>query len=258
LKTETPRNIVFTDIDGTILGTDNSFHETKPIIKNILALGAALVFCSSKTKAEIEFYQKELGVTDPFISENGGAVFIPKGYFPFTVSCSRETDKYDVIELGCPYSEVRKALARVSSATGAEIRGFGDMTAGEVAKETGLPLALAISARNREYDEPFRFVRGDEKAMSKALEAEGLSLTKGNKYFHVVGNTDKGRAVTVLKTLFARKFSVIVTYGVGDGGNDLSMLKVVDMPLLIRRHLGVSNANLVVWRNLLRLLSKNG
>jgi mannosyl-3-phosphoglycerate phosphatase len=251
------KHIIFTDIDGTILNTENSCQETKPLIRNILRLGAAMVFCSSKTKAEIEFYRKELGVADPFISENGGAIFIPKDYFPFTVPYSKQTCTYDVIELGAPHSEVKKKLSKVSSAIGVEIIGFGDMTGGELAKETGLPLTLAISAKNRDYDEPFRLVYGDEKAMTKALETAGVTLTAGSRYFHVIGNTDKGKAVTVLKELFARRFGEIVTYGVGDSRNDHPMLAVVDVPLLVRRKLGGNNANLVVWRNLLSMISKD-
>jgi mannosyl-3-phosphoglycerate phosphatase len=257
LKTERPKPIIFTDIDGTILDEEDSWQETKPFIRNILSQSAVLVFCSSKTRAEIEFYRNELGVADPFISENGGAIFIPKGYFSFAFPCSKHTNKYDVIELGAPYSEVKEKLAKVSSATGVEIIGFRDMTATDVARETGLPLELAISAKNREYDEPFRLICGDEKAMVKAFEAEGLTLTAGSKYFHALGNTDKGKAVTVLKGLFATAFGEIITYGVGDCGNDLSMLTAVDVPQLVRRKFGGSNANLVVWRNLLNMISSS-
>jgi len=254
LKTETPKTIIFTDIDGTILDEENSCQETKPLIKQLLALDAALVFCSSKTRAEIEFYRKELGVTDPFIAENGGAIFIPKDYFPFSFPCSKKTRKYDVVELGVAYSVVREKLAGVSAATGAVIVGFGDMTDDEVVTDAGLPLPLAKLAKKREYDEPFRLVHGNEKKMAKAIKAEGFTLTLGGKYFHVLGHSDKGKAAAVLKGLFARKFRNIVTYGVGDSENDLPMLTAVDTPMLVRRELGGRNTRLAVWRNMIRLI----
>jgi mannosyl-3-phosphoglycerate phosphatase len=253
LKAES-KTVIFTDIDGTILSEENSWQETKPMIENILSRGAALVFCSSKTKTEIESFRRQLNVTDPFISENGGAIFIPKGYFPFAIPRSKQTKKYDVIELGSPYPEVRAKLARISSAIGVEIVGFGDMTASDIAKETGLPLAVAVSAKNREYDEPFRIVCGKETAIAKAFEAEGLTLAVGSKFLHALANTDKGKAVTVLKSLFARGFGEIITYGAGDGGNDLPMLAVVDVPQLVRRKMGGNNANLVAWRNLMNMI----
>jgi predicted mannosyl-3-phosphoglycerate phosphatase (HAD superfamily) len=40
--------------------------------------------------------------------------------------------------------------------------------------------------------------------------------------------------VTLLKDLYAKRVSKLVTYGLGDSPNDLSMLEVVDMPMCIR------------------------
>ncbi len=255
MKAENPKAIVFTDIDGTVLNEENSCQETKPLVNSLLTKGAALVFCSSKTRAEVEFCRKELQVDDPFISENGGAIFIPKSYFSFAFPFSKQTNDYYVIELGAPYSAVRRKLLKASSSVGVEIVGFGDMTARDLELETGLPWAMAVSAKNREYDEPFRLVCGDEKALTKALEAEGLTLTAGNRYFHVVGDTDKGKAAVVLKSLFALEVGTTMTFGVGDSRNDLSMLAVVDVPLLVRKKMGGKNANLVAWRNLSALIS---
>jgi mannosyl-3-phosphoglycerate phosphatase len=195
-------------------------------------------------------------VTAPFIVENGGAIFIPKGYFPFPLPCSKKTRKYAVLELGIPYSVVREKLGRASTATGVAIVGFGDMSADEVANETGLSLPLAKSAKEREYDEPFRLVHGNQNAMEKAIATEGLTLVVGGKYFHVLGNSDKGKAVAILKELFARKFRYMITYGVGDSENDLSMLAAVDKPILVRRESGGRNANLVAWRNVLSLVAE--
>ena len=47
-----------------------------------------------------------------------------------------------------------------------------------------------------------------------------------------------------------------VTFGVGDSPIDIPMLKVVDVPLLVRNTSGGKNARLVVWRNVLRLVTQ--
>jgi len=39
-------------------------------------------------RKEIEYYRKKLDNNHPFISENGGGIFIPKGYFPFDLFTS--------------------------------------------------------------------------------------------------------------------------------------------------------------------------
>jgi len=249
--------VVFTDLDGTILDEKYDWRSVQPMISELLALDAAVVFCSSKTRAEIEFYRKAIGIGDPFAVENGSAIFIPKGYFTTSYAFSRQTYNYNVIELGVPYSAVRKALTHAKRTLSAEIVGFGDMTVVEAAKETGLPLRLARLAKQREYDEPFQILKGDEQEVLTAIGKEGLSCTRGNRYFHAFGNTDKGKATAALRDLYAREFGEIATFGVGDSHNDLPMLKEVDTPFFIREgeH---ENTRVAVWRKILCLVAGNG
>jgi predicted mannosyl-3-phosphoglycerate phosphatase (HAD superfamily) len=88
------RTIIDTDLDGTFLDEeDYSFRESLPALRAAEERGIPVVFCSSKTRAEIEHLRKAAKVTDPFIVENGGAIFVPEGYFPITTeeSMSRDT-----------------------------------------------------------------------------------------------------------------------------------------------------------------------
>jgi len=256
LSSKTPKVLVFADLDGTLLDNNYGFTDAKALIAQLSALGASVVLCSSKTKEEVEFYRRKLGLAEPFIVENGGAVIIPSGYFPFEFACSRQTAKYDVVELGLPYAVVREKLARIKLVTGAGIVGFGDMTAEELAAETGLPLRLAELAKRRRFDEPFRLLWGNEKELRRAVAREGLSSTMGGRYFHLSGGCDKGKAAAVLSRLYDRAFAESVSFGVGDSPVDLPMLRVVDVPLLARTALGGEGARLVVWRNLLRLVEE--
>ncbi len=248
------KTIIFADIDGTVIDEDNSFQETKPIIRQLLDCGAVLVFCSSKTKAEVEFYQKELGVTDPFIVENGGAIFIPRGYFSFPISDSKRTFEYDVLELGLPYLVVREKLSRACDESGVVAIGFGDMSADRIASNSRLALPLAVLAKKRKYDEPFLVAKRDRKRIEEAVIAQGLTFSSGGKYFHVGGNTDKGKATNILKQLFERKFGSIITYGVSDSENDLPMLNTVHVPMLVRKTWGGLHASLPIWRNIFSIL----
>jgi mannosyl-3-phosphoglycerate phosphatase len=253
LKHNKNKFVVFTDLDGTLLDEKYDYQIIKLIISQLLALDVSIVFCSSKTRAEIEFYREEMGITDPFIVENGAAIFIPKDYFPLNYKYTKMTDSYYIIELGVPYSIVRKKLATVRMQTATNIVGFGDMTIEEIAKDTGLTLNLAKLAKKREYDEPFRIVEGNETEVLNAIKKEGLSYTKGNRYFHLLGNSDKGKTTIILKDLYSQKFGRIATFGIGDSQNDLAMLKVVNTPFLVRKA-ARKNAN-VAWRKILALVT---
>ena len=86
----------------------------------------------------MEFYRRKLENNHPFISENGGAVFIPKGYFSFPFPYERETEGYFVLELGTFYPQIIKVLESIKKETGIRIRGFSDLTEKELASLFGL------------------------------------------------------------------------------------------------------------------------
>ncbi len=246
------KSVIFADLDGTFLNERYDYSETKPIVNQLVALGGSIVFCSSKTRNEIEFYRKAVGINEPFIAENGAAIFIPKGYFPFSYVCTK-TKCYNVIRLGASYGTLRQKLAEIREKTAATIVGFGDMSLEELAYDTGLPLNLAKFAQKREHDEPFRILKGNKSCILKAIKHEGLRCTEGGRYFHLTGNTDKGKAITVLKNLYCQMFGVVETFAVGDGPNDLPMLKVVDKPFFIKKRAGV-NSRFNVWMGILQLV----
>lgn len=246
------KSVIFADLDGTFLNDKYDFSETKPIVHQLSALGGSIVFCSSKTRNEIEFYRKAVGLNEPFIAENGSAIFIPKHYFPFSYTCSR-TAHYKVIRLGASYEVLRKKLAEIKEKTAAKIVGFGDMTLEELARDTGLPLKMAKLAQKREHDEPFRILEGNKSNIMTAIKNEGLNCTEGGRYFHLTGNTDKGKAIGVLKKLYCQMFGAIETFGVGDGPNDLPMLKIVDRPFFIKKKTD-ANSRFNAWMGILQLI----
>jgi mannosyl-3-phosphoglycerate phosphatase len=246
------KSIVFADLDGTFLNDKYDYNVTKPIVTQIANFDGSIVFCSSKTQNEIEFYRKAVGLNEPFIAENGAAIFIPKNYFPFNYDCE-QTSHYNVIRLGASYGNLRRKLAKIKEKTAAKIVGFGDMTLEELAYDTGLPLNLARLAQNREHDEPFCIIEGNKSNILKAIRNEGLHCIKGDRYFHLTGNTDKGKAINVLKNLYSQMFGAVETFGVGNGPNDLPMLKVVDRPYLIKKKIGV-NTRFNAWNGILQLV----
>ncbi len=232
------KQIVFTDLDGTLLdAVDYSYEKSLDAIERLKHSGIPLVFCSAKTRAEQEVYRRKMGVFHPFIVENGGAIFIPCNYFPFPFSHNKTVDGLLVIELGLPCEQIRRLLTEVKEVGGFHFRSFGDMSAEEVARETGLDVESAKLAKQREYDETIEFdVSGDE--VSKALQRirqAGLNWAHGGRFYDVIGDSDKGKAVRIVSNLYRKLWGEIETIGLGDSQNDLPMLCEVDIPILVQK-----------------------
>ena len=248
LKSKTRKALIFTDLDGTLLNDRYSFKEAQPIICRLQALGARIVCCSSKTRSEIEYYMQQLHISDPFISENGAAIFVPKGYFKQTQGYTKQVKQYLVTELGIPYSDIRHAFERIRANCDCSIEGFGDMTAQKIADACKLPISLARLAKQREYSEPFH-IKGEEKRVFEAIRQENLSWTKGGKFYHLIGHHDKASATIILRKMYDREFSDLMVIGVGDGPNDFGMLRVVDKPIMVK-----GNKLHVTWESVQSLL----
>jgi mannosyl-3-phosphoglycerate phosphatase family protein len=154
----TMEQIVFTDLDGILLDSETySYEKSLAAIKLLKDNDISVIFCLAKTRAEQEIYRHELGLFHPFIVENGGAIFVPRAYFPFPFNYDKTVDCLLAIELAIPHSRVRKLLVRIGKENDFRFKGFKDMSAAEVAKMTGLNSKFAELAKQREYDEPVKF-----------------------------------------------------------------------------------------------------
>lgn len=234
--------LIFTDLDACLLDASSySFDLAKEALEAVRARNIPLVLASSKTRVEVEPIRFRLDHHHPFIIENGGGLFIPKGYFDFPVPWAQVRGTFQVIEMGVPCVRLRAALKEIEQTLGCRLRGFGDMSAEEVAERTGLSQPEAILAKQREYDEPF-VIEGPESLLlevQRLAEARGLRCTKGGHFYHLTGDSDKGKACRVLIDCYRRQQAHVgdglLTVGIGDSPNDLSMLAAVDCPILVQR-----------------------
>jgi len=230
------RIVVFTDLDGTLLAHDSySWEGARPALDELKRQAIPLVFCTSKTRAEVRSLRKAIGNTDPFIVENGGVVVIPAG------RSSRQTPqvkKHDrTLMLGRPYREVVAALRDLARRAEIEVRGFHQMTDEEVAERTGLSLKEAHHARQRETGEPFLLPNASPReirAFSRMAHDSGYAVQRGGRFWHISANCDKGLALsTVISYYRAVWRTPIRTIALGDSGNDLPMLQLVNEPILM-------------------------
>jgi len=229
--------ILFTDLDGTLLNHDDyAYEDAKPALKRIEAENIPLIIVTSKTRQEVKKLQKELGLEEPFIVENGGGIFFPRNYRNFRVGDCEQKNDDCVVQLGRSYNDIRRFFVRVKEQFG--IKGFGDMDSEEIMNLTGLSREQARFARQRDFTEPFTIEEEAKIEQVKALASyEGMKIARGGRFYHLIGvDQDKGRAVEITTNIFKKNLTEdIVTVGLGDSENDVPMLKQVDLPVLIPR-----------------------
>ena len=232
-----PLTVIFSDLDGTLLDDKTySFEPARKALETLIETGIPLVFCTSKTRHETERWRRALANVHPFIVENGGAAYVPEGYFGPDAGFDKRDGGYGILEFGRPYPEIRQALDGIRESTGLPLRGFGDMTVEEIAECCNLARQDAALAAMREYDEPFIGIEeGMLPRVVQEAEARGFQVVSGGRFYHLVGGSDKGRAVRALRSFYEVSRGRVSTVGLGDSANDEPMLRAVDIPVLVRK-----------------------
>jgi mannosyl-3-phosphoglycerate phosphatase family protein len=232
-----PRDlIVFTDLDGTLLDhATYSFAAAREALDALRRRHVPVVLTTSKTRGEVRSIARALSIEAPAIVENGGGLLLPRGQLR-PVPGARRLRGFQLLPLGVDRGALVQALREIARQTGTHPRGFADMTSREVRQRTGLRGDAARLAMEREFDEPFLLDDDDDAAtLTRAARKRGLRVTRGGRFFHITGDTDKGEAVQRLLALYAAEGRQFSSIGLGDAANDLAMLRAVDRPILVPR-----------------------
>ncbi len=228
--------IVFTDLDGTLLDYHTySFEASSEGIELLRRFDIPIIFCTSKSYAEVIHFREKTHNAAPFIVENGGAIYIPANYFKHMEQFKRFED-YVVVELGGDYNEIRKVFEQMKKEFKNKLSGFGDMSVEDIASYLNLPSDLASLAKIRMHDEPF-ILKDDSllEAIKQFADRHGLKISAGTRFHHLMGNTDKGVAVKKLISMYREAWGDVTTAGIGEGKNDEPMFGEVDMPYLVKK-----------------------
>ena len=234
------KKVVFTDIDGTLTDIKTGeLGEVKDLICSLKNRNIPVILCSAKTRAEQIKIRRELGLTEPFIVENGGAIVIPKDYFGSLSDMPnhKEVKEYDIIELGKPAREIRLKLLNIRNQFKFKFIGVADLSIESLCHLTDMPPASARRMAQREYGETILQIdRRQQRRFAKVAEQSGLKTIYGGRFFDVTIGNDKGKAVGIMMNLYKKKYykDNVKFFGVGDSQNDSTMLRLMDVPMLVQ------------------------
>ena len=233
-----PRHLIFTALEGALVDSrSDSFAGAEEALSELERRKIAFVLLTSRTREEIEPIRRKLGHNHPFVTENGGGIFFPDGYFSLRIPGAVRTARYLSIAQGRPYAEVCEALDEIAEECAVGVAGFHHMSVREIAENTGLRPRSAELARAREFDEQFYFTSADEKAIARFVETareRGFDTRRGPTFWHISAKCDAARAVRTLSQLFREATHIkLRLVGIGGGQEDLPWLRAVDQPILL-------------------------
>ena len=227
---------VVTDVDGTLMDHSYNLTPAKETIKILQNLSIPVILCTSKTASEVKVIRKELNLTDPYIVENGAAIY--------GESLEKVNGK---IILGKKYEYLEEILNFISKEIDYKLIPLNNLNDEEATKLTGLKGHSLNLMRDRHWSMPFlnppSFLEEKINIFCKKFKVD---IFKGNRMSHLLStNSNKGKAINALKNY--SNIENIEIIGLGDSPNDLPLLLNSNIRIVIP---GIDGPNL----NLLNLL----
>ena len=213
---------VVSDVDGTLMDHSYDLTPAKETIEKLQNLSIPVILCTSKTASEVNVIRKDLNLKDPYIVENGAAIF------------GESLDKVNgEIILGEKYELLEKILNAISKEINYELIPLNNLTDQEATQLTGLAGESLNLMRDRHWSMPFlnppSFI---EERINICCKKFNVDIFKGNRMSHLLStNSNKGKAINALKKYSNIKNIQII--GLGDSPNDLPLLLNSDIRVVI-------------------------
>ncbi|MDE0859726.1 MAG: HAD-IIB family hydrolase [Akkermansiaceae bacterium] len=217
--------LVVTDLDGSLLDHyDYSHSEVLPVLERLATLGIPVVANTSKTRGEWFVMRDRFSNEVAFVVENGSAVIFP--------------DREDEL-LRSSREEINLVLDSLREEFYFET--FQDPRLTGLVEHTGLAEVDAVLASKREFSEPlvWKDLAEQEQRFCEEIPRRGLTTLVGGLFLRVLGTTNKGKALKILRPYYGADFVIAL----GDSPNDVTMLDRVEVGCII---LTTSNTSLLV------------
>ncbi len=214
---------IVTDLDGTLMDEDYDISPARKTLDTLAELSIPVIPCTSKTASEVRYFRKENGLFDPFIVENGAAVY----------GCNQDNLSEWELILGKSYKELRIILMNISKIVNYNLIPLNDLNESQIFDLTGLSDHGIKRALDRQWSVPF-LNPPDEifEEVKLICKSYNVHVFKGNRMSHLLSSqSHKGEAVNKLKLYLDNKDVKIIA--LGDSQNDLPLLEYADISIVV-------------------------
>ncbi len=221
---------IVTDLDGTLMDENYDISPAKKTLKMLSEINIPVIPCTSKTASEVRYFRDENGLTDPFIVENGAAVY----------GCDENNSSEWELILGKSYKELKVILMNISKKVEWKLTPLNDLNKNQIFELTGLSDEGIIRALDRHWSVPF--LNPPDNIFEKIKHIcnyYNVHVFKGNRMSHLLSSeSHKGQAVNKLKEFLQNKDVKVIA--LGDSQNDIPLLEYADISIVIP---GINGAN---------------
>jgi mannosyl-3-phosphoglycerate phosphatase len=231
-----PRVVIFTP-SNLLESANNVAPAASEALLEVERRNAPLVLATRGTRAQLEPLRRKIGHAHPFITEGGGGLFFPDGYFALRLEGAVRAARYLCVPFGRSSQEASGAAEDIARQARAEIVRYAEMSAREIARNTGMTERDAQASREREFSERFFFAGNADLAVQsfeKIAKEQNWQIRRCEPFWELWSGNDEGKAVRYLMRLYRQALrSPIRSVGIGASFEDLSLLAASDQAFIL-------------------------
>jgi predicted mannosyl-3-phosphoglycerate phosphatase (HAD superfamily) len=231
-----PRVVIFTP--SNLLGSSNNVAQAvSEALLEIERRNIPLVLSTHGTRAQLEALRRKIAHAHPFITEGGGGLFLPDGYFALRLEGAIRAARYLCVPFGRSSREAGAAAEEIARQAGGEIVRYPEMNVREIARNAGVSERDAQASREREFSERFFFAGNADLAsqsFEKIAREQNWQIRRAEPFWELCSGNDEGKAVRYLMKLYRQALrSRIRSVGIGASFEDLSLLAASDQAFIL-------------------------
>lgn len=200
-------SVVYCAIDSLITLQGKALTGFAEFLESLAEAGIPSVWCTGRTRIQLDAAIRRLGHGHPFIAEGGCGVYLPEDYFHLKSTSTKRMGRFTCIPVAAPLPAAEEALEEITEATGISAVPLSALSPRELSQNAGLPQKEAELLRQRDFDELFFFAgasAGDVQIFAEAAAKQKAALRKREAFWSLAVGADMRRCVRELSNLFER------------------------------------------------------
>jgi D-glycerate 3-kinase len=204
------------------------------------------VWVTSRSRLQVDEPRRRFGHGNPFIAEDGCAVYLPEDYFHLKGTETIRLGRFTTVPIAQILPAAKDALDTLSEETEVEVVPLKSLSPRELTQNTGLPQREAELARQRDFDELFFFAgAGDEdvtRFQNAATEKKIALRQHGVMWSAAVGANLRGCVRDLIKLYERALRSHPSIIGIAGTAEAASLLPCCDRGIVLARHAEMETA----------------
>ena len=204
------------------------------------------VWVTSRSRLQVDEPRRRFGHSNPFIAEDGCAVYLPEDYFHLKGAETIRLGRFTTIPIAKILPAAKDALNSLSEETEVEVVPLRSLSPRELTQNTGLPQREAELARQRDFDELFFFAGAAETDVARfqnvATEKKIALRQHGVLWSAAVGANLRGCVRDLIKLYERALRSHPSIIGIAGTAEAASLLPCCDRGIVLARHAEMETA----------------